>query len=135
MSVAPQTLKNTAGDRFFDPYTATRAIARELYQTVASLPLICPHGHVDPHLFADPDAVFGSPADLFIIPDHYITRMLYSQGIPLESLGVFPSPRKGEGPGEASQSGVRVEQDHPQIRVSTTEIPRELTILALWESP
>jgi glucuronate isomerase len=116
MSVAPQTLKNTAGDRFFDPYTATRAIARELYQTVASLPLICPHGHVDPHLFADPDAVFGSPADLFIIPDHYVTRMLYSQGIPLESLGVPPSPPSPlPGSGRGAEGWVRVEQDHRQI--------------------
>ena len=73
-------------DRYFSPDTGTRDIARELYQTVASLPLICPHGHVDPHLFADPDATFGSPADLFVIPDHYVTRMLYSQGIPLELL-------------------------------------------------
>jgi glucuronate isomerase len=79
-------------DRYFSSDASTRNIARELYQTVASLPLICPHGHVDPRLFADPNATFGSPADLFIIPDHYVTRMLYSQGIPLESLGAPPSP-------------------------------------------
>jgi len=79
-------------DRYFSTDTAVRAIARELYQSVVSLPLVCPHGHVDPRLFAEPDATFGSPADLFIIPDHYVTRMLYSQGISLESLGVPPSP-------------------------------------------
>ena len=73
-------------DRYFSPETTIRPIARELYETVASLPLICPHGHVDPRLFADPKANFGTPADLFIIPDHYITRMLYSHGIPMESL-------------------------------------------------
>jgi len=73
-------------DRFFSPDSATRNLARDLYQTVAALPIVSPHGHVDPRLFADPDAAFGTPADLFIIPDHYITRMLYSQGIPLESL-------------------------------------------------
>src|SRR5512143_1671600 len=73
-------------DRYLSPDPATRAVARELYQIVAELPLICPHGHVDPRLFANPDATFGTPADLFIIPDHYVTRMLYSQGIPLESL-------------------------------------------------
>jgi glucuronate isomerase len=78
-------------DRYFSADPATRAVARELYDTVAALPLICPHGHVDPRLFAAPDATLGSPADLFIIPDHYVTRMLYSQGIPLESLGVPPS--------------------------------------------
>jgi glucuronate isomerase len=74
-------------DRYFSPDLATRDIARELYQTVAALPIFSPHGHVDPRLFADPNATFGSPADLFIVPDHYVTRMLYSQGIALESLG------------------------------------------------
>ncbi len=73
-------------DRYFSADPATRDIARELYQTVAHLPLVSPHGHVDPRLFADPEASFGSPAELFIIPDHYVTRMLYSQGIPLETL-------------------------------------------------
>ncbi len=73
-------------DRYFSPDPTTRNIARELYQTVATLPIVSPHGHVDPRLFADPNAAFGTPADLFIIPDHYVTRMLYSQGIPLESL-------------------------------------------------
>src|SRR5574339_894056 len=73
-------------DRYFSADPATRQVARELYATVQSLPLICPHGHVDPRLFADPHATFGSPADLFIIPDHYVTRMLYSQGIPFDSL-------------------------------------------------
>jgi glucuronate isomerase len=73
-------------DRFLSPDPATRNIARDLYQTVASLPIVSPHGHVDPRLFADPNATFGTPSDLFIIPDHYVTRMLYSQGIPLETL-------------------------------------------------
>ena len=73
-------------DRYLSPDPATREAARELYQSVASLPIISPHGHVDPRLFADPATTLGSPADLFIIPDHYVTRMLYSQGIPFESL-------------------------------------------------
>src|ERR1051326_4196334 len=73
-------------DRYFSADPVTRKVARELYDEVARLPLICPHGHVDPRLFADQNASFGSPADLFIIPDHYVTRLLYSQGIPLESL-------------------------------------------------
>jgi len=73
-------------DRFLSPDPATRAIARELYQAVAKLPIVSPHGHVDPRLFSDPNATFGDPAELFIIPDHYVTRMLYSQGIPLETL-------------------------------------------------
>lgn len=73
-------------DRFFSPIPAILEVAQELYKSIAALPLICPHGHVDPKLFSDPAATFGSPADLFIIPDHYVTRMLYSQGIPFEKL-------------------------------------------------
>ncbi len=84
-------------DRFFDPDPAQRRVARELYATVAGLPIVSPHGHVDPRLLADPDATFGTPADLLIIPDHYVFRMLYSQGIPLEALGV---PRADGGPVE-----------------------------------
>jgi glucuronate isomerase len=75
-------------DRFFSPDSTVRSLARELYEPAANLPLVCPHGHVDPRLFSDPKATLGSPAELFIIPDHYVTRMLYSQGISLESLGI-----------------------------------------------
>jgi glucuronate isomerase len=77
-------------DRFFDPDPAQRQVARQLYQDVANAPLICPHGHIDPALLADPDYTFGTPIDLFIIPDHYVYRMLYSQGIRLEQLGLIP---------------------------------------------
>lgn len=75
-------------DRYFTPEPTHKRTALMLYERVVDLPLICPHGHVDPALFADPDYHFASPADLFIIPDHYVTRMLYSQGIALEALGV-----------------------------------------------
>jgi glucuronate isomerase len=103
-------------DRFFSPNPGQRALARELYQGVEALPLVCPHGHVDLRLFADPNAKFGSPADLFIIPDHYVTRMLYSQGIALESLGVRPSPPSPLPERERSaEGGVRVERDHRKI--------------------
>jgi glucuronate isomerase len=74
--------------RFFDPDPAQRRIARQLYESVADLPIVSPHGHVDPSLFAGEDAAFGTPAELLIIPDHYIFRMYYSQGIPLGALGV-----------------------------------------------
>ena len=81
-----QAMINLNLDRYFSPDIATRNAARELYQSVAKLPIVSPHGHVDASLFADPKAILGSPAELFIIPDHYVTRMLNSQGIPLESL-------------------------------------------------
>lgn len=81
-------------DRFFGPDARQKEIARQLYAQVAHLPLICPHGHVDPRVFADPDYRFGTPPDLFITPDHYVFRMLYSQGVPHEKLGIAPA---GEG--------------------------------------
>ncbi|GGK77390.1 glucuronate isomerase [Mangrovihabitans endophyticus] len=64
-----------------------RALARDLHAQVAELPLICPHGHVDPRLLAD-DVPFADPARLLVVPDHYVTRMLLSQGIPPGMLGV-----------------------------------------------
>jgi glucuronate isomerase len=75
-------------DRFFDLDPTQRRIARELYKNVAAVPILSPHGHVDPSLFANPQANFGSPVDLLIIPDHYVFRMLYSQGISLDALGI-----------------------------------------------
>src|SRR5687768_8366916 len=68
-----------------DPRQA--AVARELYAVARDLPLLSPHGHVDPGLLAD-DEPFPDPARLLIVPDHYITRMLLSQGVPLARLGV-----------------------------------------------
>ncbi len=78
-------------DRYFDPDPTIRAIARELYAGVAALPIVSPHGHVDPNLLADANATLGTPADLLIIPDHYVFRMLYSQGIPLDAVGICPN--------------------------------------------
>jgi glucuronate isomerase len=74
-------------DRLFPADPATREIARRLYRMVAELPIISPHGHTDPSWYAE-DIAFSNPTELFIIPDHYVFRMLYSQGIPLEKLGV-----------------------------------------------
>jgi glucuronate isomerase len=74
-------------DRLFPADARTRDIARALYGGVKNLPIVSPHGHTDPAWFAD-DAPFGDPASLLITPDHYLLRMLYSQGVPLEALGV-----------------------------------------------
>jgi glucuronate isomerase len=74
-------------DRFFDPEPGVRRIARALYEQTRGLPLVCPHGHVDPALLAR-DEPFPEPTALLIIPDHYIFRMLYSQGVPMESMGI-----------------------------------------------
>ncbi|MGN6773299.1 MAG: glucuronate isomerase [Rhizobiaceae bacterium] len=74
-------------DRLFPIEPSARDIARRLYGEVAGLPLVSPHGHTDPSWYAK-DQPFPDPATLFVKPDHYVTRMLYSQGIRLEQLGV-----------------------------------------------
>lgn len=84
-------------DRLFPADPASRAIARALYESVRDLPIVSPHGHTDPGWFAD-NLPFPDPARLFVVPDHYIFRMLYSQGIPLEALGI---PRRDGGAVEA----------------------------------
>src|SRR6185369_1770369 len=90
-------------DRYFDPDPKQKEVAAQLYQQVADKPLVCPHGHVDPRMFADPDYDFGTPTELLLIPDHYVFRMLYSQGYRLEQLGI------------PTVDGSRVEGDHRRI--------------------
>ncbi len=92
-----------SADRFFAPDPAQRRVARTLYEAIARLPIVSPHGHVDPRLLADETATFGTPADLFIIPDHYVFRMLHSQGVPLEALGV---PRRDGSPSTADHRAI-----------------------------
>ena len=74
-------------DRLFPSDPAQRDIARRLYKEVAGLPIISPHGHTDPAWFAG-NAPFGNAAELLLHPDHYAFRMLYSQGISLDALGI-----------------------------------------------
>ncbi|MCA8901275.1 MAG: glucuronate isomerase [Hyphomonas sp.] len=73
-------------DRLFPSDPVQRGIARELYASIRGLPIVSPHGHTDPSWFAG-NAPFPDPTNLLIVPDHYVLRMLYSQGIPMESLG------------------------------------------------
>ncbi|HEU4987293.1 MAG TPA: glucuronate isomerase [Rhizobiaceae bacterium] len=89
-------------DLLFPVESATRSLARALYAAVADLPIISPHGHTDPRWYAL-DEPFPDPARLLIVPDHYIFRMLFSQGIRLEDLGV------------PTLDGARVETDGRKI--------------------
>ena len=89
-------------DRYFDPDPDVRRVARALHEEIEGLPLVCPHGHVDPALLAD-DAAFPEPTALLLIPDHYIFRMLYSQGVPMEALGI------------PTRDGTPVEQDPRRV--------------------
>ena len=87
MPIAQMPGKGLHPDRLFPADPGTRALARSLYEGVRDLPIVSPHGHTDPAWFAT-DAPFPDPATLFVKPDHYVFRMLYSQGVSLESLGV-----------------------------------------------
>jgi glucuronate isomerase len=76
-------------DRLLPTDPAVRPIARALYERTRSLPIVSPHGHCDPVALAN-DTPFDDPATELVTKDHYVLRMLYSQGVPLESLGVQP---------------------------------------------
>lgn len=89
-------------ERFFDPDPSVRRAAIALYESVRDLPIISPHGHVDPWLLATNDP-FPEPTALLLTPDHYLFRMLYSQGIAMESLGI------------PTRDGSPVEQDPRKI--------------------
>src|ERR1700680_3084011 len=89
-------------DRLFSPEPAQRALARARCPTVRRLPIVSPHGHTDPQWYADNEP-FTDASALFITPDHYVFRMLYSQGVKLEDLAI---PR---------HDGGAVEQDARKI--------------------
>ncbi|WP_062525934.1 glucuronate isomerase [Demequina rhizosphaerae] len=102
MTTSPALPRVLHPDRLLPAQPQERAIARELYEAVRDLPIVSMHGHVDPRMLAA-DEPFGDPASLLVIPDHYLVRMLVSQGVPHDSLGV---PRR---------DGVPVETDPREI--------------------
>ncbi|MEH6834156.1 MULTISPECIES: glucuronate isomerase [Falsihalocynthiibacter] len=89
-------------NRLFPLVPSVRKIARDLYDTVRDLPIISPHGHTDPRWYAE-NVAFADPAQLFVTRDHYVFRMLHSQGIALEDLGV------------PTEDGGAIEQDSRKI--------------------
>jgi glucuronate isomerase len=90
-------MKLTDPDRLFPTESRERTLARDLYESVSDLPIVSPHGHCDPSWFAQNER-FPDPAQLFVVPDHYVFRMLVSQGISHADLGV---PRVDGGAVEA----------------------------------
>ena len=101
-------------DRYFDSDPVIRRHARALYEATRALPIVSPHGHVDPATLAVNEA-FTDPTSLIIAPDHYVLRMQYSRGVPLESLGVAPIDGK---PPKAEQDPRKIWQtfaDHWQL--------------------
>jgi glucuronate isomerase len=102
-------------DRLFPADAATRGIAQRLYREVADLPIISPHGHTDPQWFAGNEP-FTNATELLLAPDHYLYRMLYSQGVDLEAsaratvlLRPIRAPR-----GACSRSGFICFAAHPR---------------------
>lgn len=89
-------------DRFFSSDITIRKYAREIYSTIKDMPIVSPHGHVDISMFAE-NRPFPNPTKLFLTPDHYVYRMLYSQGITMEELGI------------PTIDGTEVEQDPRKI--------------------
>jgi glucuronate isomerase len=94
-------------DRLLPADSATRTIARELYEAVADLPIISPHGHVPPEWLSE-DVPFRDPTSLLITPDHYVNRMLHAHGVPLSDLGVG----QGELDEAASRKAFRILCEH-----------------------
>ena len=111
---------NNTDDILFPADPAVRSLAREIYQHAKDLPLLSPHGHVDPAILAE-DTEFPDPARLIISPDHYLTRMLLSQGIPPGELGV----RRVDGAAGTDVSKL-VGSRHPHNRLAATERARAI---------
>lgn len=86
-------------DRLLPSDPVQRPIARRLYEHVRDLPLISPHGHVDPELLAA-DRPFADPAALLVTPDHYVTRLLHAHGVPLHECGLPGGPAEPAPPRE-----------------------------------
>jgi glucuronate isomerase len=87
-------------DRLLPTEPGERGIARRLYAAVRDLPIVSPHGHVDPRILLD-DTPFADPTSLLVQPDHYVTRLLHAGGVRLDRLGVAEEPLPEERAREA----------------------------------
>ena len=117
-------------DRLFPADPATRAVARELFKSIRNLPIVSPHGHTDPRWYAE-NLPFPDPAQLLVVPDHYVTRMLVSQGIDLADLGV---PRRDRGPVETDGRAIwrRFAENYYLFRGTPTQLWLDITLESLF---
>jgi glucuronate isomerase len=117
-------------DRLFPADRDSRDIARGLYEHIKDLPILSPHGHTDPAWFAE-NTAFPDPARLLIVPDHYIFRMLMSQGVRLEDLGVAP---KDGGPHETDGRVIwrRFAEHYPLFRGTPSRLWLDHTLVTLF---
>ena len=102
-------------DRLLPVGGRTLKIARDLYESVVDLPIISPHGHTLPHWFAD-NQPMGDAADLFLTPDHYVLRLLYSHGISYDTMGV---PRTDGAEVASGRAAWKVLADHYHLFLGT----------------
>ena len=108
-------------DRLFPAEEPVRSLARALYDGVRDLPIVSPHGHTDPRWYALNEP-FPDPARLLIVPDHYIFRMLFSQGVPLEELGVARARRRRGRDRRRARSGGRFAEHYHLFRGTPTRL-------------
>ena len=106
-------------DRLFPADPETRAIARRIFAEICDLPILSPHGHTDPRWFAE-DTAFPDPTALFLLPDHYILRMLYSQGIAMETLREGADAKKRATCGGSSRRTITSSAERRRAFGSTT---------------
>ncbi len=92
--MAPMTTTSPLRDtRLLPADPAVRTLAADLLVTVADAPILSPHGHV-PVEWLSRDLPFSDPADLLVVHDHYVTRLLHARGVPLDRLGASADPRE-----------------------------------------
>jgi glucuronate isomerase len=82
-------------DMYFDLDPQVLIHTRAIYESISDLPIISPHTHIDPGMFSNPGYQYPDPYRLFVLADHYIFRMLHSQGISLETILRCPDPKLG----------------------------------------
>jgi glucuronate isomerase len=78
-------------NRLLPSANGEKAVAEQLYALVKDLPIISPHGHVDPKLLRENEP-FSNPAELFLYFDHYITRLLHADGVSLDLVRAPSEP-------------------------------------------
>ena len=105
-------------DRLLPADPVQRAIARRLYAQVAALPIVSPHGHTDPAWFAT-DAPFANATELLLLPDHYLFRMLYSQGVSLDALVTAAHNGSTMWPATSGSEGVASSPSRKRTKSST----------------
>jgi glucuronate isomerase len=108
-------------DRLFPVESKSRDLSRKLYETVKDAPIVSPHGHCDPAWFSE-NRNFRDPVALLLTPDHYVLRMLYSQGLKLETFGVQQQDRKPDIAFDPRQAFKQFAQHFKLFRGTPTEL-------------